>query len=167
MSIPKQHSPKPSIQNKKPGLGGRLTIKQKRFVEAYIKNGGNGTRAVIEAGYRVASESSAQVIASQYLKKPIIAMALEKAGYEDCGIINVNQIERARAHQGEVQRIASREDRAAFLTSVIFDEYVPIMARLKANELLGRMYGDYLQKVIIKEQQTDMPTIQFNLDDDD
>ena len=119
MSIPKQHSPKPSIQNKKPGLGGRLTIKQKRFVEAYIKNGGNGTRAVIEAGYRVASESSAQVIASQYLKKPIIAMALEKAGYEDCGIINVNQIERARAHQGEVQRIASREDRAAFLTSVI------------------------------------------------
>ena len=167
MSIPKQHSPKPSIQNKKPGLGGRLTIKQKRFVEAYIKNGGNGTRAVIEAGYRVASESSAQVIPSQYLKKPIIAMALEKAGYEDCGIINVNQIERARAHQGEVQRIASREDRAAFLTSVIFDEYVPIMARIKANELLGRMYGDYLQKVIIKEQQTDMPTIQFNLDDDD
>ena len=167
MSIPKQHSPKPSIQNKKPGLGGRLTIKQKRFVEAYIKNGGNGTRAVIEAGYRVASESSAQVIASQYLKKPIIAMALEKAGYEDCGIINVNEIEQARAHQGEVQRIASREDRAAFLTSVIFDEYVPIMARLKANELLGRMYGDYLQKVIIKEQQTDMPTIQFNLDDDD
>ena len=59
------------------------------------------------------------------------------------------------------------EDRAAFLTSVIFDEYVPIMARIKANELLGRMYGDYLQKVIIKEQQTDMPTIQFNLDDDD
>ena len=52
-------------------------------------------------------------------------------------------------------------------TRVIFDEYVPIMARLKANELLGRMYGDYLQKVIIKEQQTDMPTIQFNLDDDD
>ena len=41
------------------------------------------------------------------------------------------------------------------------------MARLKANELLGRMYGDYLQKVIIKEQQNDMPTIQFNLDDDD
>ena len=138
-------------KNKKPGLGGRLTIKQKRFVEAYIKNGGNGTRAVIEAGYRVASESSAQVIASQYLKKPIIALALEKAGYEDCGIINVDEIERARAHQGGVQRIASREDRAAFLTSVIFDEYVPIMARLKANELLGRMYGDYLQKVIIKE----------------
>ena len=154
-------------KNKKPGLGGRLTIKQKRFVEAYIKNGGNGTRAVIEAGYRVASESSAQVIASQYLKKPIIALALEKAGYEDCGIINVDEIERARAHQGGVQRIASREDRAAFLTSVIFDEYVPIMARLKTNELLGRMYGDYLQKVIIKEQQNDMPTIQFNLDNDD
>ena len=108
-----------------------------------------------------------QVIASQYLKKPIIALALEKAGYEDCGIINVNEIKRDRAHQGEIKKIASREDRAAFLTSVIFDEYVPIMARLKANELLGRMYGDYLQKVIIKEQQTDMPTIQFNLDDDD
>ena len=42
-----------------------------------------------------------------------------------------------------------------------------MLGRSKANELLGRMYGDYLQKVIIKEQQTDMPTIQFNLDDDD
>ena len=167
MSKTNQANPILYPNKKKPGLGGRLTIKQKRFVEAYIKNGGNGTRAVIEAGYRVSSESSAQVIASQYLKKPIIALALEKAGYEDCGIINVDEIERARAHLGGVQRIASRENRATFLTSVIFDEYVPIMARLKANELLGRMYGDYLQKVIIKEQQTDMPTIQFNLDDDD
>ena len=82
MAKPKaQHRISPP-KNKKPGLGGRLTIKQKRFVEDYIKNGGNGTRSVIEAGYRVASESSAQVIASQYLKKPIIALALEKAGYE-------------------------------------------------------------------------------------
>ena len=91
--IMSQKKPISSPKNKKPGLGGRLTIMQKRFVEAYIKNGGNGTRAVIEAGYRVASESSAQVIASQYLKKPIIALALEKAGYEDCGIINVDEIE--------------------------------------------------------------------------
>ena len=51
MSIPKKHSPKHSTYNKKPGLGGRLTIKQRRFVDAYIRNGGNGTGAVFDAGY--------------------------------------------------------------------------------------------------------------------
>ena len=94
MAKPKAQRKISPHKNKKPGLGGRLTIKQKPFVEAYIKNGGNGTRAVIEEGYRVASESSAQLIAFKYLKKPIILLALEKAGYEDCGIINVNEIER-------------------------------------------------------------------------
>ena len=71
---------KSSIQNKKPGLGGRLTIKQQRFVDAYIRNGGNGTGAVFDAGYDTVSERSAQVIASQNLKKPVIMLALEEAG---------------------------------------------------------------------------------------
>jgi len=33
------------------------------------------------------------------------------------------------------------------------------MARLKANELLGRMYGDYLQKVEINEVHKKMPMV--------
>ena len=100
MSIPKQHSPKHSTYNKKPGLGGRLTIKQRRFVDAYIRNGGNGTGAVFDAGYETESERSAQVIASENLKKPVIMLALEEAGYIDCGLIDTDRIEKVRSFSG-------------------------------------------------------------------
>ena len=94
MSIPKKDSPRQSTDNKKPGLGARLTIKQRRFVDAYIRNGGNGTGAVFDAGYETESERSAQVIASENLKKPVIMLALEEAGYTDSGLIDTERIEK-------------------------------------------------------------------------
>ena len=158
---------KSSIQNKKPGLGVRLTIKQRRFVDAYIRNGGNGTGAVFDAGYETDSERSAQVIASQNLKKPVIMLALEEAGYQDCGLIDTERIEQVRSFSGQVQGIGSREERAAFLTSVYENESHPIGARLRAVELVCKMYGDFLEKVVIQEKPVEMPVIYFNLGDDD
>ena len=159
--------PKSSIQNKKPGLGGRLTIKQRRFVDAYIRNGGNGTGAVFDAGYETDSERSAQVIASQNLKKPVIMLALEEAGYVDCGLIDTDRIEKVRSFSGKVQGIGSREERAAFLTSVYENESHPIGARLKAAELVCKMYGDFLEKVVIQEKPVEMPIINFIYPDDE
>ena len=52
-----------------------LTQKQKAFVREYKKNGGNGTQAAIKAGY---SENTADVIATENLRKPSIREALEK-----------------------------------------------------------------------------------------
>ena len=166
MSIPKQHSTRHSTDNKKPGLGGRLTIKQRRFVDAYIRNGGNGTGAVFDAGYDTVSERSAQVIASQNLKKPVIMLALEEAGYIDCGLIDTERIEQVRSFSGQVRGISSREDRAAFLTRVYENDSHPIGAQLKAVELLCKMYGDFLEKVVIQEKPVEMPVIYFNLGDD-
>ena len=163
MSIPKQHSPRQSTDNKKPGLGGRLTIKQRRFVDAYIRNGGNGTGAVFDAGYETESERSAQVIASQNLKKPVIMLALEEAGYQDCGLIDIDTIEKVRTLDVGAQRIGSREDRAAFLTMVYENGSLPIGARLKAVELLCKMYGDFLEKVVIQEKPIKMPVINIRL----
>ena len=40
----------------------RLTLKQQRFVDSYIRNGGDGARAVVDAGYKVTSTSSTHVI---------------------------------------------------------------------------------------------------------
>ena len=154
MSIPKN-----SIQKQKPGLGGRLTIKQQRFVDAYIRNGGNGTGAVFEAGYNTVSQRSAQVIASQNLKKPIIMLHLEEAGYRDCGLIDTDTIEEVRTLDGEVRRIGSREDRAAFLTMVYEHGALPIGARLIAVELLCKMYGDFLEKVAIQQQPVRVPVL--------
>lgn len=53
----------------------KMTPKQKAFVRAYKTNGGNGTQAAISAGY---SEKTAEVIATENLRKPIIKQALEE-----------------------------------------------------------------------------------------
>jgi len=158
---------KSSIQNKKPGLGGRLTIKQRRFVDAYIRNGGNGTGAVFDAGYETDSQRSAQVIASQNLKKPVIMLALEEAGYIDCGLIDTDRIEQVRSFSGKVQGIGSREERAAFLTSVYENESHPIGSRLRAVELVCKMYGDFLEKVVIQEKPARMPVLNIIYTDDE
>lgn len=53
----------------------KLTPKQKAFVREYKKNGGNGTQAAIKAGY---SENTADVIATENLRKPSIREALKQ-----------------------------------------------------------------------------------------
>lgn len=53
----------------------KLTVKQDKFVKAYLLNGGNATQAAISAGY---SEKTAQEIGSENLSKPIIKSAIEK-----------------------------------------------------------------------------------------
>ena len=160
----KQQKDKSPIQNQKPGLGGRLTIKQQKWVEAYIEN---GCKAVIDAGYDTVSERSAQVIASQNLNKPLVRMALEQAGYQDCGLIKADEIKEARTQSEKGRRISSREDRAEFLTMIYEDNALPIRARLKAVELLCKMYGDFLERVVIKEEPVKMPVINFVYTDDD
>ena len=148
-------------------IGRRLTLKQQRFVEAYIRNGGNGSRAVIDAGYNTTSERSIRNMASENLTKPLIRLALEEAGYQDCGLIDTDRIEKVRSFSGKVQGIGTREERAAFLTSVYENESHPIGARLKAVELVCKMYGDFLEKVVIQEKPVEVPVIYFNLGDDD
>jgi len=168
MRASKQQKDKYPIQNQKPGLGGRLTIKQQKWVDAYIENGGNGCKAVIDAGYDTVSEKSAQVIASQNLNKPLIRMALEQAGYQDCGLIKADEIKEARTQSEKGRRISSREDRAEFLTMIYEDNALPIRARLKAVELLCKMYGDFLERVVIKDEEpVRLPVINFVYTDDD
>jgi hypothetical protein len=47
----------------------RLTPKQEKFVENYLSNGGNGTRAAGDAGYSGTPDTLKQV-ASENLAKP-------------------------------------------------------------------------------------------------
>lgn len=72
-------------KTKKPTTKGRkLSVKQKKFVKAYASNGGNGTKAALEA-YDVTDEGTASVIAVENLRKPSIKEQLEKA-FEEHGI---------------------------------------------------------------------------------
>ena len=54
----------------------RLTLKQQRFVDSYIRNGGDGAQAVLDAGYNVTNTSSIHAISCENLKKPLIRLAL-------------------------------------------------------------------------------------------
>ena len=137
----------------------RLTLKQQKFVDEYINNGGNGSKAVISAGYNATTENSIRSIASENLMKPMIRLALEQAGYKDCGIMDKNAIDSVRSLDNVNRRISTREDRAEFLTSIYEDNSYPIVARLKAIELLGKMYGDYLDRVVLEKEEIKMPTV--------
>ena len=107
------------------------------------------------------------MIASDNLKKAVIMLAREEAGYQDCGLIDTERIEKVRSFSGKVQGIGTREDRAAFLTSVYENESHPIGARLRAVELVCKMYGDFLEKVVIQEKPARMPVLNIIYTDDE
>ena len=143
----------------------RLTVKQRKFVDAYVNNGGNGVDAVINAGYTCKNENVARVQASDNLKKPNIILAIEEAGYKDSRIVDTKAIERGRRLDLAERRISTREDRAEFLTGIYLDEAFPIGSRLQAVQLLGKMYGDYLDRVVLQKEEVQMPVINICLDD--
>jgi phage terminase small subunit len=142
----------------------RLTTKQREFVDAYVNNGGNGVDAVINAGYTCKNENVARVQASDNLKKPNIILAIEEAGYKDSRIVDMKAIERGRRLDLAERRISTREDRAEFLTGIYLDEAFPIGSRLQAVQLLGKMYGDYLDRVVLQKEEVQMPVINICLD---
>ena len=145
----------------------RLTLKQQRFVDAYIQSGGDGAQAVIAAGYKTKSRQSMHTIACENLKKPLIRLELERQGYKDCGLIKSDAVVEARKIDERDNRVSSRQERAAFLTSVFEDTSQIIGARLKAADMLNRMYGDYKIEATLAKQEVQMPVIQFNLSDKD
>jgi phage terminase small subunit len=53
----------------------KLTIKQDKFVKAYLLNGGNSTKAALEAGY---SERTASEMGYENLRKPQIKEAIDE-----------------------------------------------------------------------------------------
>ena len=145
----------------------RLTLKQQRFADSYIRNGGNGAQAVIDAGYNVTSSSSIHAISCENLKKPLIRLELERQGYKDCGLISSDTIVEARKIDEQSNRVSSRAERAAFLTSNYEDESLIIGARLKSVDMLNRMYGDYSSKAILHNNPVEMPRINFIFSDDE
>jgi hypothetical protein len=104
----------------------RLTSKQIRFAELYT---GNGTAAAIESGY---SKKSASAQATQLLKNPLIIEAIQEH-------------ESVRTEK----RIATREQRQVFWTTIMLDDGKHMKDRLRASELLGKSNGDFMDRVSI------------------
>lgn len=56
----------------------RLSEKQSRFLDAYIKNGGNATKAYMQAGYSAKSEAQASAGASALIRTEKMSRAIER-----------------------------------------------------------------------------------------
>ena len=118
----------------------KLTVKQRKFVEAYIVSS-NATQAAIEAGY---SKKTAYQSGSENLKKPQIMKALEK---------RTKQLQNEKiVDQREIMEFISATQRGEVKETVVTPSgmkvEVPakISERLKAAELMGKRYAMWTEK---------------------
>lgn len=114
----------------------KLTPKQKKFAEYYIKCG-NATEAAKKAGY---SEKSAYAIGQENLKKPVISQYIAK-----------------RMEKQDKTLIADADEVLKFFTDTmrgnIKDQFgldPALSDRIKAAELLGKRYRLFSDKVSIE-----------------
>ena len=104
-----------------------LTLKQRRFVEAYMGEAcGNGVLAARLAGYK-GDNNTLHNIASENVRKPTVASAIERLAEND-------------------PLIASRKQRQTFWSEVMWDAGAEMKDRLKASELLGRTQADFIER---------------------
>lgn len=132
----------------------KLTPKQKKFCDYYISSG-NATESAIKAGY---SKKTAKQMGAENLTKPYLKDYIKKHTVED-----------------EEYRMLKAENRQKMLSDIfegkvyedkliidsdgetkIIQEPMSWDIRLKANEQLNKMQGEYLQRVDLKgEIKTD------------
>lgn len=129
----------------------KLTIKQKKFADEYIKTG-NATQSAINAGY---SKKTCYSIGNENLKKPEIKSYIDERMKE--------LEEEAIADQAEVLKYLTRvlrdEEREDVLVNVgNFEQEIQSMKvsakdRIKAAELLGKRYGSWTDKVDLNSSE--------------
>jgi phage terminase small subunit len=95
----------------------KLRPKQKMFAQEYVRNGGNGTRAVL-AVYDTKNENVAGVIAYENLRNPNIEAEVSSLGFN------------AETAKGVVK-------------SIMLDNTVDPNARLRATDQVFKVVGEY------------------------
>ena len=110
----------------------KLTEKQKRFIDYYIQTG-NATESCRLAGYRGDN--------------------LDRIGYE-----NLRKLEsfiQPRINELDLKRTANLEDIFKFWTKTMNNKDIKTNDRIKASELLAKSQGAFIEKVEVKEIDTD------------
>jgi phage terminase small subunit len=102
-----------------------LTEKQRKFCEAFAANGGNALQAAKAAGYSNPDPEGARQIGKDRIRE-----ALEM----------LRQAETSTA-------IATRTERQETWTTLMRNELLTPMERMKASELLGKAQGDFIERV--------------------
>lgn len=118
--------------------GDKLTLKQERWIEEYIKTD-DYTTASSNAGYKGSKNSLKAIGYQNSIKfKEILSMRREEISKE---IKNSS--------------IAELDDIFEFWTKVFKDENEYMKNRIKASELLAKAKGGFVEKVEVKEVETD------------
>ena len=104
----------------------KLTEKQKRFADYYVKTG-NATQSAIKAGY---SKNTARFIGNENLTKP-----------------NIAEYIKVRNKKLESERIADMTEVKEFWSKVLRNSNDDMRDRLKASEYLGKTNGAFLDRV--------------------
>lgn len=130
-----------------------LTEKQRRFVEAYTgEANGNGAEAARLAGY-AGDSNTLKSVAAENLTKPDIAAAIQAA----LEPIRKAAILTRERRQELLSKFAEGTDPTA-MDDGPDAPFVPVKDRIKAIEVLGKMQGDFVEKVEVKH---DVATVQF------
>lgn len=137
------------------GKKDKLTLKQKKFADFYLSNGGNATKAALDAGY---SKKTAYKIGAENLKKPQIKKYIEKRLAEMDAKLVAGQKEVLQlitsVARGEVEEdtVVVMRDKAG--SSVTHEPTkTSIRNRLQALTLLAKYHG-LLDREHSKENET-------------
>jgi hypothetical protein len=102
----------------------RLTLKEQRFIDAYVGSAsGNGTKAVLQAGYTT-NRGSAKTLATRLLTKAHIRVAVNE-----------------RTYRATADSIASAEERDRMLTAIARNTTAEPSVRIRAIAELNRCTG--------------------------
>lgn len=110
-----------------------LTVRQRRFAEAYT---GNGVEAAQLAGY-TGSKATLAVTAYHTLRHPKVRELIAK---RDDGVLNSLRL--------------NREERQELWSRMAVDPDLDAAARLRASELLGKSEADFTEKLEVKGELT-------------
>lgn len=139
-----------------------LTLKERRFSKEYIKNNGNGTQAVIDAGYKVKNRNMAGVIARQNIKKDKVQKSirdeLKKIGLDESYIsskalkateaINDTTVQNATLSEGlKALEFVARLHGLMDKNKTITKKSVNVSLKASSREELHKMINTYEEAI--------------------
>ena len=138
----------------------RLTIKQKKFADEYIKTG-NATQSAINAGY---SKKTARQVGAENLTKPNIKSYIDKqlTKLEDESIADAKEVMKylTQAMRGETyDEVYYKSEYGGEKLGKV---RIPSKDRIKAAELLGKRYQLFTDKVNL---EGNLPVIIYGEDE--
>ncbi len=135
----------------------KLSIKEQMFCNEYIKNGNNGTKAVISAGY---AEQSASVQQTRLLKKDRIRRELERQNEYNlrANAISKNQIIQ---EQYELYQLARADERYKD-ASAILSELTSLLGHKPKQEDRKVLHSHSFEQLLTKDITPVKPAITVN-----